>query len=322
MFIFGRKKLYCLSLLISLLAHGGRSQQISIKSEEKGIGIYADHQLLIFYQTVKEPVPRGVDSIFSKSGFLHPVNTLSGQTLTRIQPEDHYHHYGIWGPWTKTSIEDRNVDFWNIGDGTGRVEFDSLISCEVKEEFAEITVLQKHWDVQGNQIAMREVLTIRVWKPSSNHYLLEYTSRVTALVKIKLEDYRYGGGLGFRGRADWHSENSKISTSEGLDRAEADGSLAEWLLLQGPTRSIHEKGGLLIMSHPENWSHPEPVRVWPKDSEGGKGNVFINFSPTRNEAKTLEPGNEYTLRYGLVIFDGDLSEDESAWEFEKYRIKR
>lgn len=306
-------------LLTSFLTQWGIGQQLSVEKQEKGIAILNDGKLLVFYQTQKEPVPEGVDPIFSTSGFIHPLNTLSGETLTRIQPEDHYHHYGIWGPWTKTNIDGRNVDFWNIADKTGRVEFDSLISYEVKDGIAKIKVLQKHWDVQNNQVAMSEELTIRVWEPSKNKYLLEYSSEVTALVKIELEEYRYGGGLGFRARKDWHSDNSNISTSTGLKRGDADGSLIEWLLVQGPTQSLHGKGGLLIMSHPGNWAHPEPVRVWPEDSEGGKGNVFINFTPTRFEGKKMEAGQTYTLKYGMVVFDGTMNEEDSVREFEKYR---
>ncbi|WP_332910638.1 DUF6807 family protein [Algoriphagus boritolerans] len=26
------------------------------------------------------------------------MTSPSGQVLSRIQPPDHYHHYGIWGP--------------------------------------------------------------------------------------------------------------------------------------------------------------------------------------------------------------------------------
>ena len=40
--------------------------------------------------------------------------TPHGQVLTRIQPPDHYHHYGIWNPWTHTLFENDTVDFWNI----------------------------------------------------------------------------------------------------------------------------------------------------------------------------------------------------------------
>ncbi|MGB6154220.1 MAG: DUF6807 family protein, partial [Pricia sp.] len=35
--------------------------------------------------------PEGVDSIYKKSGYIHPILTPRGDTLSRIQPPDHYH---------------------------------------------------------------------------------------------------------------------------------------------------------------------------------------------------------------------------------------
>ena len=66
------------------------------------------------------PVPEGVREIFSLSGFIHPLQSPGGEVLTRIQAPDHWHHYGIWNPWTHTEFEGDTVDFWNIGSRQGR----------------------------------------------------------------------------------------------------------------------------------------------------------------------------------------------------------
>ncbi|MGB3799663.1 MAG: DUF6807 family protein, partial [Lewinella sp.] len=47
---------------------------------------------VLTYQDAPVDVPEGVDPIFSRGGFVHPLRTLNGATLTRIQPPDHYHH--------------------------------------------------------------------------------------------------------------------------------------------------------------------------------------------------------------------------------------
>src|SRR5690606_42107088 len=44
-------------------------------------------------------------SAYGRSGFIHPLWSPKGQVLTRVQPEDHYHHYGIWNPWTQLNYE-------------------------------------------------------------------------------------------------------------------------------------------------------------------------------------------------------------------------
>ena len=59
-----------------------------------------------------------------------------------------------------------------------------------------------------------------------------------------------------------------------------------------------------MLSHPENYNHPEPLRIWDKKANGGRGDVFANFAPTKDKDWILEPGKTYTLKYRLVVFNG------------------
>jgi len=49
--------------------------------------------------------PAGINEAYKRSGYIHPLYTPHGQVLTRIQPPDHYHHYGIWNPWTHIAMK-------------------------------------------------------------------------------------------------------------------------------------------------------------------------------------------------------------------------
>jgi hypothetical protein len=124
-------------------------------------------------------------------------------------------------------------------------------------------------------------------------------------------EYRYGG-LGFRATESWRPSNSQILTSEGKTRSDADGSLAQWILAQGALGEAH--GGILIMSAPKNYQHPEPVRVWPDNNEHNE-QVFICYSPTKFSDWLLEPGKIYTLRYRLVVYDGKITADQANKEW-------
>ena len=74
------------------------------------------------------------------------------------------------------------------------------------------------------------------------------------------------------------------------------------------------RSGILFLSHPANQAHPEPMRMWPPDSNEGKENVFFEFCPIRHQEWVLEPGKAYTLKYRMVVFDGTLSpEDAEAY---------
>lgn len=319
------KRLFYQSLLFLFLPVMAFPQKISLEETSTGYDFKSGNQLLLTYQTAVASVPEGVKADFSKSGFIHPLNSPSGEELTRIQPPDHYHHYGIWGPWTKTTIDGREVDFWNLGDGKGRVDFEKLISKKNNKDFAEIVVRQNHMDLlapSGPQLALNEDLTIKLWTKKDNHYLVDYITTISTPLasSVMLDAYRYGGGIGFRATETWDQTNSTVLTSEGLDRKAADGSFAKWVIVEGKSESASGRSGILFLSHPDNKSHPEPMRVWPEDSNQGKENVFIEFCPIRHESWEILPKRKYTLKYRMVVFDGGLSanEAENYWkEFAK-----
>ena len=84
---------------------------------------------------------------------------------------------------------------------------------------------------------------------------------------VTLEAYRYGGGLGFRATEKWNTDNSTVLTSEGKTRADADATDARWVIIEGESSVPQGRSGILFLSHPENRSHPEPMRMWPPGTE-------------------------------------------------------
>ncbi|TMU57717.1 hypothetical protein FGG15_08135 [Flagellimonas algicola] len=277
---------------------------------------------VVSYQFKTKYPPTGVDSIYGKSGYVHPLVTPKGDTLTRIQPPDHYHHYGVWGPWTRTRIGDRSVDFWNLGEGQGTVRFKGFGPKVAGDVFASLVAHQEHVDFGAeaeNSIALNEKLELRLWGlEPENRYVLDYTSTFSSPLESGLlfEAYRYGGGIGMRFTERWHKDNCKVLTSEGNDRLTADGSNARWCIVSGESADGSGTSGILFLSHPENRMHPEPMRVWPIDGNGGRGDMFFEFCPIRHEPWQIESKKEYQLKYRMIVFDGELGpeEAESYWQ--------
>lgn len=264
--------------------------------------------------------PDGINPLFKRSGFIHPLNSPGGEELTRVQAPDHYHHYGIWGPWTLTKIDGREVDFWNLAKGQGTVKFASILSGISGEVYTGFKVLQQHIDF-GNkgedQIALNEVLEVRAWNVSPEVWVIDYISTFNSPLPngILFDAYRYGGGIGFRATEKWMKENSTILTSEGKTRLDADGSRARWYIVEGESAVPEKRSGILFMSHPVNREHPEPMRVWPMDAGEGRGDLFVEYVPIRHEPWTIEPFQDYTLYYRMIVFDGEIGKDaaEAYW---------
>lgn len=280
--------------------------------------IYSGDKKLLGYQYETMNPPAGVDSSYRRSGFIHPLWSPRGQVLTQIQPPDHYHHYGIWNPWTHTIFEGDTVDFWNLGKRQGTVRFAKFIAVSEGPIFGEYQTLHEHvvFKKDGTKkVALNELQSMRVYQPNDEeYYIADLTIELSCAgaSPLQLLEYRYGG-LGWRATEQWNKDNSEVLTSEGKTRNEADGTRARWFVIQGAIDNEHT--GMVMMSHPTNYNHPEPLRLWPATADN-RGAVFVNFSPTKNMNWLLEPGRRYVLNYRLIVFNGRFTKEkaESAWQ--------
>jgi len=282
---------------------------------------YGEKKVLDYRHAYLE-APANVDPLYGKSGFIHPLKSPEGNILTQIQPGDHYHHYGIWNPWTKTIVGGQEVDFWNLAAGEGTVRFAGLISKTAGEVFSGFTLRQEHVNFKArgpDQVAINESWHIKnfpVEIEGRTCWLIDFTSTLNNPLDsaIELSAYRYGGGIGWRATAAWNKDNSSVLTSAGKTRKDADGTHARWCKVEGWFPS-GIPSGIVFCSHPGNRAHPEPMRVWPEDTNG-RGDVFFEFCPIRHQKWTIYPGKDYVLRYRMLVFDGEISPEiaESVWQ--------
>lgn len=289
--------------------------------KDGALNLFSGEKPILSYQIETVNPPNGVSPLYKRSAFLHPVYSPGGEMLTRIQAPDHYHHYGIWNPWTLTFIGKREVDFWNLMKGEGTVRFAGMISQVEGPVYTGFKSLQEHVDfgaVGGDAIAMNELFDVRVWNIENQRYMFDYTSTLNTPLDsgIMLAAYRYGGGIGFRATEKWTKGNSSVLTSEGKTRKDADGSNARWCIVEGESAAKEGRSGILFMSFPANRMHPEPMRVWPEDANGGRGDMYFEFCPIRHKDWKIEKGNDYTLKYRLIVFDGKMTpeEAENYWQ--------
>ncbi len=275
--------------------------------------------LRYYYQTVYPP--KGIDTNFKRSGFIHPLWTPHGQELTRIQAPDHYHHYGIWNPWTHVLFEKDTVDFWNLKDHKGTVRFAKLISKTNGDVFSEFEVLHEHvvFKKDGTEkVAMNELQTVRVYEPEKNsdYYIVDITSAMSCATEspFLILEYRYAG-MGWRTTGYWDNNNCEVLTSEGKTRKDTDGSRAKWCIVQGALPG-NDEGGVAFLSYPTNYNFPEPMRIWTLNTNG-RGDMFFSFAPTKDRNWLLEPGKTYVLKYRMVVFNGkfDAAKAETAWQY-------
>lgn len=292
---------------------------VKAEKDNGSLVITSGENNLLSYRFETMLPPAGIDQVFKRSGFIHPLWSPKGQILTRIQPADHYHHYGLWNPWTHVLFRGDTIDFWNLNARKGTVRFSNFISVENGSVFGGYSAIHDHIALTGGKetVAIREIQTVRVYAPDKNSssYIVDITSQMTCPDEpVRLLEYRYGG-LGWRATDQWTKDNSRVLTSEGKTRKDADGSVARWCIIEGSVDG--ENAGIVMMSYPTNYNHPEPLRIWPENANKDRGDMFANFSPTKNMDWQLEPGRTYVLKYRLIVFSEELAKEkaEAGWHY-------
>src|SRR5688572_30081240 len=294
---------------------------VAAKNEDGALTIQASQKDLLRYYFRTVYPPQGIDTNYKRSGFIHPLWTPAGKELTRIQAPDHYHHYGIWNPWTHVLFENDTVDFWNIRGKKGTVRFAKFVSVTDGNEFSEFEALHEHvvYKKDGTEkVALNELQTVRVYRPQGNddYYLVDITSKLNcaSASPFLIVAYRYAG-LGWRTTGFWDKQNSEVLTSEGKTRKDTDGSKARWCIVQGALPD-NGYGGAVMLSYPGNYNHPEPMRIW-NENTNGRGDMFANFAPTKDKDWLLVPGKTYVLKYRFLVFNGKMTKEkaESAWKY-------
>lgn len=299
-----------------------RSPVINYQEKDGGL-VLSDHDVNVLrynYATVYPP--EGVDSVFKRSGFIHPLWSPDGTVLTRINPWDHRHHFGIWNPWTHVLFQGKTVDFWNLVKKEGTVRFAKFISKTSGPVFGGFKALQEHvvFDtVHGHEqdkIAMNEVWNVRIYNIGKGMWLWDFTSVLNCATNdpVLLEKYDYGGGLSFRATEEWSKKNSQALTSEGKDRNNGNKTRARWCMIDG--KSNNGRSGILFMSSPGNYNAPQPIRIYPQDWYNGLGELFFCFTPTLTTDWLLTPGKNYVQQYRVLVYSGKINKEEAeaVWQ--------
>lgn len=276
--------------------------QSEVTNERVRLGLYG--RPVLDYWTKEEPLPNDrVDPKYLRSGHLHPIHTPSGRVISASYPANHLHHHGIWAPWTRTKFQGRTPDFWNMGQGTGKVEFAALERTWSGPVHGGLVARQRHLDLS----APTPVVTLdETWELTVYDVLdaarpvrvfdLVLTQTCATDDPLILPEYHYGG-LGFRGHDQWDgADRAFFLTSEGeTDRVKGNATRARWLHVGG-----HVDGhlaGIAILGHPANFRAPEPLRLHPREP-------FVCFAPSQLGEWRIEPGRPHVARYRFVVLDG------------------
>jgi hypothetical protein len=276
---------------------------------------------LLRYSKAHIEAPAGANPLYGRSAHLHPVWTPSGAVVTDEFPPDHLHQSGIFLAHTKAKFEDRDVDFWNLAGGKGRVRFKELKGLVSGPVFGELRTEHEHVDYTaaadkesdpktGGKVALLETWEVRVWNlgSKSNYWLLDITSTSKCATDspLQLPEYHYGG-MAIRAARPWTPQHVQFLTSEGKDRIQGNHTRARWCEVSGLIGD--RAAGVLLMTHPDNFRFPEPLRIHPTMP-------YMVYTPSFLGDWEIRPGTTHQSRYRFVIHDGEMPAEtaERLWQ--------
>ncbi|MGV3704406.1 MAG: PmoA family protein [Arcticibacter sp.] len=289
--------------IFHIKAAATQASKAEIVEEEKQVRVLLNGKLIIGFQTGRGDLPEGVEPIYRRGGYIHPVLSPSGLQITDDYPQDHKHHHGVWAAWTKTSFQGRNPDFWNMAQNKGAVEFRALDHVQAGPVLAYLAAKNSYMDktILPHVEALKEDFIVRAYNINGSQkrfyvFDIELQQRCATQDPLILLNHIYGG-IAFRGNGAWNGkEHAQFLTSGGKDRESGNATNADWIRVSGQVAG--KLTGLTILSHPSNFRAPQPLRIHPKEP-------YISFAPSQAGEFRIQPGEVYTARYRFIVYDGE-----------------
>lgn len=296
---------------------------LSVRETESTISIVRGNSPVVVYNKQSPPVPDGIDPVYARSGFLHPVHTPAGKTVTATFPIDHAHQHGIFSAWVKTTYDGREVDFWNLAGKTGRVlhqrvveTFNHTAGSGFEVELVHQTASEPIVDV------LRESWKVVAYPTDGTFYCFDIESHQRALTDkpLVIEKYHYGG-MALRGRVEWVqgekladaagpamvSEPSDFLNDLGSARKTGNHEHARWVSLHGEIDG--KPVNITVLSQADNFRAPQAARLHPTKP-------YFCYTPCVDGQFSIDQQHSLLARYRYLITDAkpDPQWIEKQWK--------
>lgn len=307
---------------------------LHVKQTDAAITVLHNADVLLVFNKKSPPVPEGMKKIYHRSGFIHPVNTPGGKTVTSTFPIDHPHQHGIFTAWTKTKYDGREIDFWNLAKGQGRVRFEknprgnpavSLFEGAKEPIAVSFDVNLVHSIVADPPVdVLAESWHITVFDvfPDEDSFSFEITLKQTALTDKPLivQKYHYGG-FAVRGPTRWvlakdaddnpgneKREPSYFLNNLGSDRIKGNHEHATWVSMGGKIDG--DDASITVICESENFRAPQAARLHPTKP-------YFCYAPCVDGEFVIDKEHPYEAKYFFIVSDKKMTAEEMKRRLEK-----
>lgn len=285
-------------ILIILSSAALSTAELSSERKDGQLTFFASGQPVLSYNYDTVQPPEGMDKIYARSGFIHPLYSPAGKVLTDPFPIGHVHQHAVFSAWTQATFKHQVVDFWNQHRKLGTAKH---VDLSHKEDSFEAKLQQvssrrgpaidEEWEVNIDEGEDTFIVDLKIEQSCATED------------EVYFHPYHYGG-FGFRGSAHWSEEDEehfegrmKVLTADGIsDIEESNHTTPGWIAVYGQIDG--DMAGFVVMDHPSNFRSPQPIRVHPRMP-------YFVFTPVFKGSFILKPGFTYKAKYRIVTFDGE-----------------
>lgn len=304
-----RSVLPCLALLAALPLAAAEYQ---VERTSEGATVKLDGKLVTNYIKLSGNKP-----------ILWPLAGPQGKHLTRSFPmtrpkehekADHPHHRSFWFDHGDVN----GISFWHQGDDTGVIEHQDFV--ELSGGKSATIVTRNDWIGPGGEKQCEDVRRFTFGHDDSARWIDVEVTVLASEGPVTFGDTKEGSfGVRVAGTMKVDSKlGGTIVNSHGDQDKAAWGKPAPWVDYHGPVDG--GTAGIAILNHPSSFRYPTywHVRTYGLFAANPFGVSAFENDRSKNGALTLEKGEQFTLRYRVLLHSGDEKAGRVAEHFQKY----
>ncbi len=294
--IFIKSKLIVL-FLTSLYLFGGCNSKTSFSfvSNDEGIELLENGKPVLFYQQKM----KFENSEFSRNNYIHPLYSLTGDTLTEDFPKDHPHHRGVFWAWHQIYHDTNKIsDSWVVENFSNEI-VDVKTNLNNNSAIIKIVNLWKSPLFSNGKAFVKEYTTITTHKSNHEFRIIDFKIKLLALVNgisIGGSDDEKGYG-GFSLRIKMPDGLIFTSNSGEVKPRKLQISSYPWMDFSAPFAGKDAISGVTVICNKQNYNYPQP---WILRQKNSMQNVVF---PGRERVK-LSTKKPLILNYRLIVHDG------------------
>ena len=312
------------ALLFFVCISQSSAEEFALLETDSTIEIRGRGKLLLCYNKVAPVPPAGIDSVYQRTGFLHPVCSPAGKTVTASYPFDHPHQQGIFSAWVKTKYNGREIDFWNLKKRTGRVVHRRVLDIFSSERGAGFVVELVHRSESDPQVdILCETWRVTAVPTDGSFHCFDLETRQQALTSypLQIEKFHYGG-LAVRGPVAWLKGNdsdlgtrqgvgrnaSGFTNSLGSNRLKGNHEKPNWVTMWGAIQATPVN--VTVLCDRGSFRAPQSTRLHPTKP-------YFCFCPAVDGEFVIDQQKPYKAKYRFLIRD---SKPDTAWVESQWRV--